>query len=360
MITVIGGTKATVRMKLMPPERDIEKQRKQDEEALLQEYGKTLGEHPGKPESEEDARFRRYYEAKMREQQSASYWDDINFGMRDFGGYPPVDDQDTEILVDISGCSYTVAKLLARRAEAGKVAFVSVVGDDAIGLAAIQDLQEAGVDVSGVRKVEGATPVSIEIRNIIGDLEFARGNNALAGMITPQLLEENRQLLEQAECIFVDGSLPVETLRYVSDEFADACPIYFDPASIQGGVRFADAGMKATCVMPGRMEAEAMSNQQVLGIQQLMEAGEAFEERGVKQTVITLIGGGVYHKEGSVASIINPQRVLSFADTTGSGDVLSAELVYQLWQGASLAEAAQAAMDAVGETLKDVEDIMKY
>jgi fructose-1-phosphate kinase PfkB-like protein len=58
-------------------------------------------------------------------------------------------------------------------------------------------------------------------------------------------------------------------------------------------VRFADSAMKAHCVLPGRMEAEAMSGLQVLGMDQLMAAGQAFEERGVDRVIITLKGGDI-------------------------------------------------------------------
>lgn len=362
MIAVVGGVKSAVKIKMAPPERNIEKQRKQDEEALLLagiDINK-LGNHDNPEEDSQDARFRQYYESKMREQASENYWSEVGFGTKDFGGYDPVvPENDTDIKVTSSGCSYEIAKLLGKKDDVD-VAFVSIVGNDALGLAAKCELKQAGVDISAIKTEEGATPVSIEIHNIIGDLEFCRENSTLMDRITPEYIAECHEVFEKADAIFVDGSVSAETMNYISAEYADRCSIYFDPASIGGGAVFAESEMKAYCVLPGRMEAEAMSGQQVLGMDQLMEAGETFENRGTVRTIITLKGGGLYYKEGARSGIIKPERVLSFADTTGAGNALTAAAVYSSIKGADLEEAAKAGMDAAAEYLKDVEDLRPY
>ena len=357
MIAVIGGVKTLISISMVPPERDLEKQKKQDEEALLAAgidmTGMQAGEGAAAEESPEDARFRKYYESKMREQAAEDYWSEVGLGTRDFGGYDPVNGENTDIRATNSGCSYNVAGILAQKPEnRGRVAFVSVVGNDSLGAAALCGLQEAGVDVSAVKRLEGATPISVEMRNVIGDLEFCRENNSLMEEITPQYIDECSGLLDGAEAIFLDGSLPVETLNHISEKYADSCRIFFDPASIQGGVRFRESKLSCYMVMPGRMEAEAMTGRQVLGVDQLMEAGNALEERGVVRTAVTLKGGSIYYKEGPDAGIIKPEKALSFVDTKGAGDVVSAELVYRTVKGESFREAAGGAMAAAAEFLK--------
>lgn len=361
MIVMIGGVDTVVRVKPAPPERDLERQKRQDEEAL-REAGINVTGAGDAPASEdpEEARFRRYYEAKMREQAGEDYWSKVGLRQRDFGGYEPVvADADADISVQLSGCSYTVARYLGA-SHSAEAAFVSVVGDDALGLAVIAELERAGVDASAVKVSKGATPVAVEIHNIIGDLEFCRENTVLMNAITPQFIDENAEMLDRAEAIFLDGTIPVETMEYISEKYSGRCSIYFDPASVKGGVKFAESNMRANCILPGRMEAEAMSGLQILGTDQLMAAGQFFEERGVEKTVITLKGGGVYYKEGSQSGIIKPERVLSFADTTGAGDALAAGVLIGSIQGQPLEEAAKMGMTAAAEYLKDVEDVRPY
>ncbi|MDD4200841.1 MAG: PfkB family carbohydrate kinase [Eubacteriales bacterium] len=360
MIAVISGIRATVRIKMTLPDRDIEKQRKQDEEALLsagidisnlgkdtEQVGEVSWENSPGEEDPLDARFRAYYQQKMQEQANDNYWDKVGLDSKNFGGYDSVSEgEETDIQVVFSGCGYNVARILGPKTE---VSLVSVVGEDALGLAAKCELEATGVNILEVKTLPGVTPVGVEILNVLGDIDFARENMKLAKEITPQLIDEAAGTLDTAESIFVDGSIPVETLNYISEKYAGSCPIYFDPGSISGGYAYRDSSLRASCVMPGRMEAEAMSGQQVLGPDQLMAAGECFEARGVQKTVITLKGGGLYYKEGREAGIIKPYEQYSSVETRGAGDVASARLVYELVNGRDLRTAAESAVSAAGE-----------
>lgn len=361
MIAVIGGVSVLVDIRLKPPKRDVELQKKQDDEAL-----RLAGIDP---ENIDDVSaggkklegFSQYYERTMRQQASENYWNGVGLGSNQFGGYDPVDaDKDTDIRATNSGCAYNVARYLA--AEHGQeVTFISVVGDDAFGLSAKCELEQAGVDTAGVRTVSGSTPVSVEIHNIIGELQFQRENSSAMEMLTPEMIDESAKALDEAEIIFVDGTVPAQTLDYISGKYTGKSRIFFDPGSIAGGMRFAESEMKAHCVLPGRMEAEAMSGQQVLGMDQLMAAGEAFEERGVERVIITLKGGGLYYKEGTHSGLIKPERKLTFAETRGAGDVLTAAVIAaSAEEGKSLEEAAGAGIDAATEFLKDVIDERPY
>ena len=345
----------SVDVRLTPPKRDMELQKKQDEEAL-----RLAGIDPDGGMREPEG-FSQYYERTMRQQASENYWSEVGFGSNSFGGYDPlVEEKDTDIRVTYSGCAFNVAKYLA--ADHGEtVKFISVTGEDAFGLAARADLERAGVDTSGIRETAGSTPVSVEIHNIIGDLQFQRENSCVLQELTPEVIDASADILEEADIIFLDGTVPGETLGYVSEKYSEKSRIFFDPGSIIGGTRFADSGMSAHCVLPGRMEAEAMSGQQVLGMDQLMAAGQAFEERGVERVIITLKGGGLYYKEGTSSGLIKPKRKLTFAETKGAGDVLTAAVIAASADGEkSLEEAAGAGIDAAAEFLKDVIDERAY
>ena len=361
MIAVVGGVMVSVDIRLKPPKRDVELQKKQDEEALRQAGIDPDGGMDYSAGGQKLEGFSQYYERTMRQQASENYWSQVGMGGGQFGGYEPVTaDKDTDIRVVNSGCAYNVARYLA--ADHGKdVKFISVVGDDAFGLAARCELEQAGVDVSGVETVNGGTSVSVEIHNIIGDLQFQRENSSVMEQLTPRMIDGKADMLEGADIIFVDGTVPAETLHHISEKYADKVRLFFDPGSIAGGKRYAEADMRAYCVLPGRMEAEAMSGLQVLGMDQLMAAGQAFEERGTEKVIITLKGGGLYYKEGTASGLVKPERKLTFAETRGAGDVLTASVVAAFAdEGASLEAAAGAGIEAAAEFLKDVIDERPY
>ncbi len=361
MIAVIGVVSVSVDIRLKPPARDAELQKKQDDEALRlagidPETGEEVSAGGRKLEG-----FSQYYERTMRQQASENYWNEVGIGGGQFGGYDPVvADKDTDIRVTTSGCAFNVARHLAAD-HGADVKFVSVVGDDAFGLAARCELEQAGVDVSGMKTVSGSTPVSVEIHNVIGDLQFQRENTGVMDELTPSVIDSCAEKLEGADIIFVDGTVPAATLDYISEHYSGKSRIFFDPGSIAGGTRFADSAMKAHLVLPGRMEAEAMSGLQVLGMDQLMAAGQAFEERGVERVIITLKGGGLYYKEGTQSGLIKPERKLTFAETRGAGDVLSAAVVAASAGGEDSLEAVAAAgIEAAADFLKDVTDERPY
>ena len=334
MIAVVGAVLVEVDVRLMPPKRDVELQKKQDEEALRQAGIDPAGNDRSAGGQKLEG-FSQYYERTMRQQASENYWNEVGAGGNQFGGYDPVvAEKDTEIRVSNSGCAYNIARC---------------------------ELENAGVDTAGIKVTACSTPVSVEIHNIIGELQFQRENSTAMEMLTPQMIDECAAILEEADAIVVDGTVPAETLNYISDRYSDKSRIFFDPGSIAGGSRFAESKLKAYCVLPGRMEAEAMSGQQVLGMDQLMAAGDAFEERGVEKVIITLKGGGLYYKEGTQSGLIKPDRKLTFAETKGAGDVLTAAVVAASARGEEKLEAAAGAgMGAAAEFLKDVIDERPY
>ena len=301
---------------------------------------------------------------------------------------PSGDPAKDRISVHFSGCGYHVAGLLAGKGR--KVAFLSVVGNDPLGLAAIADLQQAGVDVSAVSMIDAfeaeenireeeshgpdaagtvanglirqsLTSIRVEAKNFLGDTEFWREDKRMMEEITPRRLKDNQTLLEQAELVFADGNLPLETLQWIASICRDAgVRFYYDPASVEGGAKAADLLKDLYGIMPGRREAEAMSQLQILSGDQLKEAGACFAEHGVRQIIITMKGGGLYYREGLSEGILRPQRVLRFSETVGAGDVVTAALLDAYASERPVEQAAQLAMDAAAEYLKDCVDERRY
>jgi len=301
---------------------------------------------------------------------------------------PSGDPSKDRISVHYSGCGYHVARLLA--GKGWEVAFISVVGEDPLGLAAIADLQRSGVDTNGIRVIDtftteenlqsvqsqgpdaagtvanglirqSLTSVRVEAKNFLGDTEFWREDDRMMNEITVDQIRDNQPLLEAAELVFADGALPVQTLQWIASVCREAgVRFYLDPASVGGGAKASDVLGDLYGIMPGRREAEAMSNLQILSGDQLMEAGAWFAEQGVQQIIITMKGGGLYYKEGMNEGVLRPERVLRFSETVGAGDVVTAQLLHAYASGQPIEQAAQAAMDAAAEYLKDCVDERRY
>lgn len=263
---------------------------------------------------------------------------------------------DDKIIVRDSGCGYNIAANLALWGY--DVEMISAVGDDTLGTAAIAGLDKAGVGREGVAVLAGDTAIDIEYVNILGDVEMSAKNRRMLKNITPDFLKERAGLLDGAEAIVVDGSLPQETIDYISATYGprDEVKLFFDPADRFGGARGKGALSGFHCVMPGRREAEAMSGRQVMSEEEMSRAGEFFMNEGVERAVITIKGGGLYYREGTSEGILRPERVISFANTSGAGDVISAAMVAGALEGKSMEETVKDAMEKAALFLGNVED----
>ena len=264
--------------------------------------------------------------------------------------------QGDDVEIVSSGSALNIAIHLA---EMGKdVALATVAGNDAVGLAIAEQLKAAGVDTAYVRKVDGSSAATVQIMNILNDPQMVFGNSKLFDKMTPEMAEGWAPLLDEAEAIVLDGGLPEETLKYIVDKYSgkEGVKIFFDPAGYEGAVKAREFAGKFYCVMPGRVEAEAMLKQTVLSADQLMEAGSVLENKGVTKTVITIKGGGLYYKDGINEGLIAPERVLSFASTSGAGDMVSAAVVAADLEGKSMEEIGAFAMQKAAEFLAEAND----
>ncbi len=271
-------------------------------------------------------------------------------------GGTPAPASENDIMAENHGCGFNIAVNLARRGL--EVSFATVVGDDVLGMAVKEQLKKEKIDIENVKTAQGASPIRVEIVNVLGDPEFLRVSEAMYEKITPEVAAEWKDALGRAEAIVLDGNLPKETIAYIAGEYggADGTKIFFDPASPEGAEKATDVLDKLYCIMPGRIEAEVMTRKTILSEEQLAEAGAYFAEKGVSRVFITMKGGGLYYKDGAKEGVLRPERVLSFARTTGAGDVTSAAVIAASVAGKTIEETATAAMDAAAAFLAEQKD----
>lgn len=344
MIVAIGVAKAKVKVKLGIPEKKEMPHESEMMEGMSQEMGCA-------------------YEEAMRSREQL--WEGVGREQGVFGGYDSVaSGNGDEITTEFTGTAYNVACHLAKDGNPAKaeepVTFISLAGKDIMGEALIGELDEIGVDTSCIKRVAGKTPIEVEVVNFLNDLQFSRYNGGIEGEFAPEIIKEYGDIIAKASAVVVDGTLPEETISYISSEYGDKVKIIFDPGSFPGAekvkLRKSDALAGMYCVVPGRMEAEAICGRSILGRDELAAAAGLLEDKGVAMAVITMKGGGLYYRSKDGEDIMRPQRVLKFAEPEGAGDLLTAAVARGFARNLSSEIVCQEAMDAVGKYLEDVED----
>ncbi|MEG0157578.1 MAG: hypothetical protein RR661_08000, partial [Anaerovoracaceae bacterium] len=83
---------------------------------------------------------------------------------------------------------------------------------------------------------EHNTPMILEIRNIMDDLEMAFGNADVMEKMDKAFLEDAMDEMKSSALVAVDGNLNEEALAYLFDELQDV-PVFFDPENPQKAAR---------------------------------------------------------------------------------------------------------------------------
>lgn len=256
-----------------------------------------------------------------------------------------------KIEIAYGGVGRNIAENLGRMGA--NASFCSVVGDDFIGRYAIKELQELGVDVSGVVvDPKESTAMYLSIMDFFGDLELALCNMDALERISHDFIDRVADAAKDAEIISLDTNLTEETLEYAITKF-HGIPLFLDPVSAAKAERAKKVIGKFHTIKPNRNEAEVISGIEIREPAALERAGEWFLEQGVKRVFLTLSGGGIYYcdetKKTHITPPIAPRKLVS---ATGAGDAFSAALLYGTVNGYENEELMQFAMAAASIALE--------
>ena len=155
------------------------------------------------------------------------------------------------ISLSYGGVGRNITENIAR--IGGDVAMVSVIGEDQMGRGAKEELQELGVDVSGVEILAGRnSAMYLSILNEDKDMELAISDMDIVNVITPRFLDKHRELLLGSKAVALDTNLSEETLEYAAD-ILEKTPLFLDPVSVTKAVKARKIIGKFECIKPNVM-----------------------------------------------------------------------------------------------------------
>lgn len=213
---------------------------------------------------------------------------------------------------------------------------IGAVGDDAFGEELLNSLQKDGVDMAGVKRVEGTS-------SGIASIYVAEGDNSIVvvpganGLVEPADIDRCEDKLKEADIVLLQLEIPVETVLYAARKAkALGKLVVLNPAPAQELPE--ELFGLADYLTPNRTELGGYTGMSADGdslepaIRRMMELGSAH--------VVTTLGAGgsaYLDEEGKLVRIAGYK--MPVVDTTGAGDCYNAALAVALGSGRTLRDA---------------------
>lgn len=239
-------------------------------------------------------------------------------------GLPPLGGKDAMLAYELLPGGQVATAVLAAVRLGLRAAYVGTVGSDPQADLALAPLATAGVDLSGVRRVRGA---STRLAVILVDR--ASGERTVLGFRDPRLRLEPGEVpserIARARCLLVDAEDPAASLRAARAARAAGVPVVADLDAVS------EASLALVPQVDFPLVSRAFAEQ--LGMDGRVRSGlRRLREAGARMAVATLGDRGclAFAEGGEIAS---PGFAIEPRDTTGAGDVFHAGFAAGLLDG---------------------------
>lgn len=274
-------------------------------------------------------------------------------------GLEPGTSNPAEIRSTRGGTARNVAENLARLGAT--VTLITAIGDDATGHSLMAYTQEAGVNLEHAVIVPNApTGAYIALLDPDGTLSVAVDDVRVMAAITPDYLLTRRALFEAADMIMMDGSLGEDTMATVVELAREyRVPLCADPSSARLAHKLRPFLPYLHLVVPNQVEEAELCEVAFPGYDP--NASLALARRlvsaGVANVVVTLSDFGLDYATADEMGYI-PPRYSRMVDSTGTGDAVTAAIMFGMLNDLPVIEAIRLGAAAAGLTLQTAETVV--
>lgn len=257
------------------------------------------------------------------------------------------------------GTARNVAENLARLGA--EVVLISAVGDDAVGRQLLIQTAEAGVNLDYVFMLpDQATGSYIALLESNGLLSVALDDVRVMEAITPDFLNRQRSLFRDASMVMFDGSLTeaaMKTVVRLAKEYS--VPLCADPASARLAYKIRPYLAELDLVVPNQVEEAELCEVDFPGYdpEVSLTLARRLLSAGVKTVVVTLSDFGLDYATADEMGYIPPSHT-QIVDSTGTGDAVTAAIMFGLLNDLSIIEAIRLGAAAAAVTLQSADTVV--
>ncbi len=266
---------------------------------------------------------------------------DLHF-VAESGDMKPETSNPSRVTVSAGGVGRNIAENLAQWGVS--TVLLSAVGDDPLSRSLLETAAAAGVDVSRIPVVEGATcGLYAALLHEGGDLAMGASAMDVTDAIDREMVGSEAQLIGSAALLVLDANVPEPTMQ-AALEIANrnGVPVVAEPVSVEKARRLARLRGRVLAVTPNADECDVFlgfnaSDASLVADHVVITKGAA----GVR-----IVGPGT--ERYLTASVVEP------VDVTGAGDALVAGLAYGVVNGATFEQAIRFGMEVARRTVGSV------
>ena len=274
-------------------------------------------------------------------------------------GLAPGTSNPAEIRSSRGGTARNVAENLARLGA--DVVLISAVGDDPTGRQLLIQTAEAGVNLDYVQMLPDRTTGSyIALLEADGLLSVALDDVRVMEVITPDYLNRHRGLFRDASMVMFDGSLTEASMKTVVRLAKEnGVPICADPASARLAYKLRPYLADLNLVVPNQVEEAELCAVDFPGFDPTasLTLTRRLLMAGVETVVVTLSDFGLDYATADEMGYIPPSHS-KFVDSTGTGDAVTAAIMFGLLNGLPAVEAIRLGAAAAAITLQTTETVV--
>ena len=257
------------------------------------------------------------------------------------------------------GTARNVAENLARLGA--DVVLLSAVGDDITGINLLTQTAESGVNTDYVLIIDDEnTGAYIAILDTDGSLSVALDDVEVMRHLTPQFLRQHEALFAEAEMVMVDGSLTEEALATaVQLTLQHNIPLCADPSSARLAYKLRPHLAHLRLVVPNEVEAAELCQLDFFGQDPnlSLDLARQLVKLGVEIAVVTLADFGIDYATSDETGYL-PTHYGEMVDSTGTGDSVTAAIMFGLLNDLPTTQALRLGAAAAGLTLQTAETVV--
>lgn len=209
---------------------------------------------------------------------------------------------------------------------------ITVFGGDLLGRDLAEECRAAGIDTAGslgVSDMPGS--VYLAIMDDRGEMSLGLSDMRALDALTPEMLEARTHLFDEAELVFVDTNLSVESLEWVVGRAQ--VPVVLDAVSVAKAPRTKRLLPKVYTLKASGLEAGVLLDREVRNRDQAEDAARELVSLGVAHAFVTTgVFGSAWADSGTSGHLAAP-AVAEVRNVTGAGDAFAAGVAYGTLEG---------------------------